>query len=88
MSALPAAAVAVDESVVGSEQLVGSLITKRVTLEAASLTSPGGSRPMRRDFEQQPTPPAEWFGERALQVHNENIRKRAAVSTPSSKMHR
>ena len=33
---------------------------------------------MRRSYLYQPTPPKEWFGERAEQVHKENIIRRVA----------
>ena len=70
----------VSDRMVGGETIEVFLPVRQLTLEAASLTSPGGSRPMRRCVEQQRTPPAEWVGEqRAAQVHNENARKRRAV---------
>ena len=57
----------------GTQQLVAEVATQQVTREVADLTSPGGSRPMRRSYIYQPTPPAQWFGrERAERVHEEN----------------
>ena len=62
----------------GTQQLVAEVATQQVTREVADLTSPGGSRPMRRSYIYQPTPPAQWFGrERAERVHKENAVQRA-----------
>ena len=70
----------VSERVVAGETIEVFLPVRLVTLEAASLTSPGGSKPMRRCLEQQRTPPAEWVGEqRAALVHENNVCKRRAV---------
>ena len=63
---------------VGTQQLVAELPTELVTREEADLTSPGGSRPMRRSYHYQPTPPAQWFGrERSDHVHCKNAVERA-----------
>ena len=63
---------------VSSQQMVAEVQTQRVTREVADLTSPGGSRPMRRSYLYQPTPPAQWFGrERAERVHEQNAVERA-----------
>ena len=69
---------AVTKRVVGTEEFTAKLVTKEVERERADLTSPGGTRPMRRSYLYQPTPPKEWFGERAEQVHKENIIRRVA----------
>ena len=69
---------AVTMRVVGTEEFTAKLVTKEVERERADLTSPGGTRPMRRSYLYQPTPPKEWFGERAEQVHKENIIRRVA----------
>ena len=62
----------------GRQQLVAEVVTQLITREVADLTSPGGSRPMRRSYEYQPTPPAQWFGQqRANHVHDQNAVKRA-----------
>ena len=64
---------------VGTQQLVAELPTELVTREVADLTSPGGSRPMRRSYFYQPTPPAQWFGrELANAVSIKNAVQRAA----------
>ena len=66
-------------SVVGSQNLVAQLPIKEITREMADLTSPGGSKPMRRSYIHQTTPPAEFFGhQRAQLIHTENLLKRAA----------
>ena len=63
---------------VRTQQLVAELPTELVTREVADLTSPGGSRPMRRSYHYQPTPPAQWFGrERSNHVHIKNAVERA-----------
>ena len=69
---------AVTMRVVGTEEFTAKLVTKEVERERADLTSLGGTRPMRRSYLYQPTPPKEWFGERAEQVHKENIIRRVA----------
>ena len=62
----------------GTQQLVAEVAMQLVTREVSDLTSPGGSRPMRRSYNYQPTPPAQWFGrERAKRVHAENAVQRA-----------
>ena len=65
---------------VAEETIEVFLPIKQVTLEADTLTSPGGSKPMRRCVELHTTPPAEWVGEqRASRVHENNLHKRRAV---------
>ena len=62
----------------GTQQMIAEVATQLVTREVADLVSPGGSRPMKRSYQYQPTPPAQWFGrERAKQVHEQNVAQRA-----------
>ena len=41
----------------GTQQMIAEVATQLVTREVADLVSPGGSRPMKRSYQYQPTPP-------------------------------